>query len=84
MSCPTCDHTLAGIGHGMWHCGRCGTLKLCDGGYAVPALVGRCRDFDAYLFGQRIRQIWAKLGIAEAMQPPESRDAHCPKEGRQP
>jgi len=27
MACPTCDHTMAGIGNLIWHCPRCGTVK---------------------------------------------------------
>jgi hypothetical protein len=28
MACITCSHTMAGIGYGMFHCARCGTLYL--------------------------------------------------------
>lgn len=26
MACPTCDHTMAALTPGNWHCPRCGTV----------------------------------------------------------
>ncbi len=62
MSCPTCDHTMAGLNTvgviRYWHCGRCGTLvsevkgaQNPDGSLAppvieVPKLVERCREYE--------------------------------------
>lgn len=76
MSCPTCDHTLAGIGNGRFHCGRCGTLVAhprCI--IAVPALVERCRQFAETLGDDEAagRSEWRRLGIEEAIDVPENR-----------
>lgn len=85
MSCPTCDHTLEGIGYGMFHCPRCGTLKGCPNADAVfvPALVERCRNFMTHMTdeegpltaGQRLtfRQEWHRLGVNESTNTPENR-----------
>lgn len=31
MKCLTCYEMMASIGHGMFHCAKCGSLKLPDG-----------------------------------------------------
>lgn len=74
MSCPTCDHTMQGIGYGMSHCPRCGTLVGChaDGSVTVPALVGRCRKFGDTL-GPAWSALWHRLGIRESINKPEDR-----------
>lgn len=54
MQCPTCDHTMEGIGYchvsGMegqaFHCPRCGTIKTPDGKVVTPGLVDRCREWE--------------------------------------
>jgi hypothetical protein len=79
MACPTCDHTMAGIGYGMFHCARCGTLNLGDdkpGPIVVPALVGRCREFTDGLQMDAEAELLAKahrLGILESIWPPGQR-----------
>lgn len=76
MPCPTCSHTLHGIGYNMWHCSRCGTLVNCptDGCVSVPALVGRCREFEKAIRGAEAccpSMAWQRLGVAEAIRLPE-------------
>jgi len=82
MSCPTCDHTMQGIGYGMFHCPRCGTLTNCptDGHVSVPALVERCRAFGGGLVREPrdvhtgkevfdgLKRMWHALGIVEAIK----------------
>jgi hypothetical protein len=78
MSCPTCDHTLEGIGHGMFHCPRCGTLINCpaDGAIHVPALVARCRMFEPRLqdLCKSIVESWCRLGIEESIHTAKEKD----------
>jgi hypothetical protein len=78
MTCPTCDATMQGIGYGMFHCPRCGTLKGCpvDGAVVTPALVGRCREFQrshGTNFDEYMGADWDRLGIPEAINPPATR-----------
>lgn len=74
MPCPSCSHTLQGIGYGMYHCPRCGTLTNCpiDGAVSVPALVQRCRDFAPALTTYQV-ETWNRLGIAESINTPAER-----------
>lgn len=46
MACSTCTHTMHGLGYGIFHCPRCGTVKY-DDTVIVPALVGRVKEFRA-------------------------------------
>lgn len=67
---------MEGIGYGMFHCPRCGTLLNCpvDGAVNVPALVERLRDFiDTAEMGPVAEMLWNKLGIAESINTPENR-----------
>ena len=78
MSCPTCDHTMHGIGYGMFHCPRCGTLTgaHADGSVTVPALVERVRTFyDLHYEELRMdqRAAWHRIGIGEASDAPDDR-----------
>lgn len=78
MSCPTCEHTLQFVGGGNFHCPRCGTITSRDlhGGQhvTVPALVARCREFADHIEDSwAIEETWRRLGIAEAIAPPEER-----------
>jgi hypothetical protein len=53
MACPTCSHTMEGIGdvpavggNPVFWCPRCGTIETpASGPAAVPKLVHRCQDF---------------------------------------
>lgn len=74
MACPTCDHTLEGIGYRMFHCPRCGTLvgSPVAGAVHVPALVRRCREFKVYA-GATAEPNWNRLGIAESINLPGNR-----------
>lgn len=71
MSCPTCDHTLNGIGHGMFHCPRCGTLTNCqvEGAVTVPSLVERVRRFGREAPFGDWGPIWHRVGIQESIGP---------------
>lgn len=90
MSCPTCDHTMQlqfmDRERTIHHCPRCGTMRselLGDVSFTVPALVERCRRFEAEEFVQwsaekgeaviRPAVRWHQLGIAEAINKPEGR-----------
>ncbi len=73
MSCNTCGHTLEiitrGDGRAVYHCPRCGTLRMVDGERHtdyVPRLVDRCRSFEDTL-GPRWAGLWETLGIHEAI-----------------
>lgn len=71
MSCPTCDHTMEGCGHGLFHCPRCGTVKRDDAVY-TPAIVGRLREFTSTL-GPAWTALAHLLGIFESIYPPDRR-----------
>lgn len=82
MICSTCDHTMHGIGHAMYHCPRCGTLAGCyaDGSVTVPALVERCRAFGAMIANAPgaipvsiLKSELHRLGVAEAIHKPADR-----------
>jgi tRNA(Ile2) C34 agmatinyltransferase TiaS len=83
VSCPTCDHTLSGIGYGVFHCHRCGTLvnHPVDGCVYVPAVVQRCRKFRVSLrsmakgstVAHDLVSDWRQLGLDEATERPEGR-----------
>jgi tRNA(Ile2) C34 agmatinyltransferase TiaS len=74
VSCPTCSHTMAGLGYGNFHCARCGTV-LSNGAIYVPALVSRCREFSKTITGSCALHAheWSRLGIHEAINTPEHR-----------
>jgi hypothetical protein len=91
MPCPTCDHTLSRltgeVGHGFYHCPRCGTVmeQAVDSdanqlpGFPkvyVPWLVLRCRQFEGSLAPDSAPgggRDWCALGIAEAINTPQNR-----------
>lgn len=76
MPCVTCGHTMEGIGHGMFHCPRCGTLINRVSDYAsVPALVGRCLSFKAAGLTDAQNLTWRQLGIEEATKMPAHRES---------
>jgi len=74
MSCPTCNATMHGVGYGMFHCPRCGTLTNCpsDGCVTVPALVERCRKLPDQLRFMPLAfdECWHRSGIAESIRQP--------------
>ena len=39
MSCPTCDHTMTGVGDGNFWCPRCGTIRKVGHYEGVPFLL---------------------------------------------
>lgn len=84
MPCPTCDHMLTGLGHGLFWCPRCGTIKDMTNDItdtAVPKLVDRCREFDDWFEQFRPNPVpfvalwhcWHRIGIDEAIHHPEHR-----------
>jgi hypothetical protein len=78
MPCPTCDHTLNGIGYGMFHCPRCGTLVgyHAHGSAMMPALVGRLRELKKMIrncTAATIFQEWNRLGVNESILPEKER-----------
>ncbi len=77
MACPTCSHTMSGLGHSVFHCPRCGTVRQSDAVY-VPALVWRVREFRDQSNGgkglaQSARDLWRSLGVEESLAPPGER-----------
>ena len=76
MSCGTCGHTMHGIGHAIFWCPRCGTLKHPDVEDEAPKLVKRCRDFEVRLIADRmLLERWKLSGIAESINIPDARPA---------
>lgn len=84
MPCPTCSATMHCLGtmkgRAHYHCPRCGTCRMKTGGHVhdtVPALVTRCRQFEADAparFGEAwTGSHWHRLGILEAIHPPGER-----------
>ena len=72
MPCPTCDHTVQGIGYGLYHCPRCGTYIDEDGSAKVPALIARLIRFRQELTEAQ-RDVWHALGIDECILLPGER-----------
>jgi len=84
MSCPTCGHTMHGIGEvpavggqpAFW-CPRCGTLidHSHDSIGDAPKLVQRCRTFEATLAGVCAEHLyqWKASGVAESINTPQNR-----------
>jgi hypothetical protein len=80
MACQTCGGTMQGVGYGIFHCPRCGTMKNLDGSLTTPALVTRCREFEEALVnpatgpvGANLRLLWHTEGIDESIRPPGQR-----------
>lgn len=86
--CPSCGHTMHGIGHvpavggePVFWCPRCGTLEDHTNGImdvGTPKLVERCREFEK---GREMRDDdnvfskWHMLGIAESINLPSNRSS---------
>ena len=70
MPCPSCDHTMHGLGNGCFWCPRCGTLK--NERTHTPMLVTRCRKFEETL-GPSWQALWHRLEIKESINPPKGR-----------
>jgi tRNA(Ile2) C34 agmatinyltransferase TiaS len=77
MSCPTCSHTMQGVGYGVFHCPRCGTMKGPIGEVVTPALVERCREYERGALDMDTDPVavseWERLGIAESINTPANR-----------
>ena len=80
MACPTCSHTMQGLGSDvltLFWCPRCGTISRINGDFRddeAPKLVERCREFEGQLhrpgwFAQVAVDSWQQLGIAESIHP---------------
>jgi tRNA(Ile2) C34 agmatinyltransferase TiaS len=90
MACPTCGHTLQGIGKtedGRRHfwCRRCGTIRGEAGNHAdteAPAIVDRLREFHGMISsspeGRVLRSLAEQSGITESILRPENRAAGRP------
>lgn len=88
MFCPTCSHTMEGIGESQGDvirlCPRCGTVRIEDSAdnptVYVPKLVERCRSYEAEFDKENIAQFyrvtWHRLGIQESINLPENRPPH--------
>jgi transposase len=69
MACPTCDHTMQGVGNGAFWCPRCGTIQLAPNTFEMPMLVSRTREFTATL-GPMWTALANRLGVLESIAPP--------------
>ena len=67
MACPTCDHTMQGLGESYWWCPRCGTIRAKDSDDVdeVPSLPLRVRTVLPGLSPETEREFWV-AGIYEA------------------
>lgn len=77
MACPTCDHTMDGLGNGHFWCPRCGTV-MDNGSVYVPALVRRVRALALEMQGKLkmwefVRHEWHYLGLSESIDLPTNR-----------
>ena len=75
MACPTCSHTMEGLGCGYYWCPRCGTLKEQQGleRFQLPKLVSRVRSYMAEVGAGGQDGLFHQLGITEATYPPGER-----------
>ena len=89
MACPTCGHEMKLLAETqlskVYYCFRCGTVQRHLLGIVeqidahVPALVGRCREFQDQLdfhfdsWGPEAEGVWKHLGIHEAINLPANR-----------
>jgi hypothetical protein len=70
---------MEGLGYGIFHCPRCGTVKGSPTPEAVfvPALVERCRQFHrealAARYAERLADVWHRVGMDKAISMPENR-----------
>lgn len=71
MACPTCDHTMQGLGDQWSWCPRCGTVRG-HAAHSVPTLVMRVQNL---LHGADAdtRETCRRLGILESISAPEER-----------
>jgi hypothetical protein len=75
------DREPVGMTRRVFWCPRCGTLReeLSDIGAAqtndeAPKLVARCREFEELVpHGAGVIPLWKRVGIAEAIYPPNLR-----------
>jgi predicted RNA-binding Zn-ribbon protein involved in translation (DUF1610 family) len=77
MSCSTCSHTMALVGHQIFWCPRCGTIldEADDNADSTaPYLVQRCREFAvafrnpvASAVAANLSMLWHSSGIAESL-----------------
>jgi len=80
MACPTCDHTMSGLGSAWYWCPRCGTLRHALGDLSndeAPKLVGRVRDLVSIEgtpeVSATLYDVSRRLGIFEAIFTAEKR-----------
>ena len=74
MACPTCDHTMQGLGNGWWFwCPRCGTIRERGSSFddhEAPKLVETVRHF---LRVDSRGHFLLKVNMAEQCLPPNER-----------
>jgi tRNA(Ile2) C34 agmatinyltransferase TiaS len=70
MACPTCSHTMHGLGHDIFWCPRCGTLRTGPDA-TTPYLVERARRFEreCVQLQPADRRLWHSLGIGDSIGP---------------
>jgi len=77
MACPTCDGTFESCAQGIFHCGRCGTMKIVrsedHADVYVPKLVARCRAHIQSVKAASVKDSLRQLGLVEAVFPPSDR-----------
>lgn len=72
MSCPTCDHTMQGVGENWFWCPRCGTLKERQGVIVdVPSGVGQARN---WLLQKSVTEDHARSVLCEMFLSPDERE----------
>lgn len=80
MACPTCDHTMEGLGPSpviyFW-CPRCGTIlnSQRNNESTAPKLVERSREFVKTTnhlgkIAMELVQKWIQIGLDESVNPP--------------
>lgn len=85
MSCPTCDHTMQAVFEtAMYHCPRCGTLRLkrLDGSVddRQPELVKRIHDAIEQIGldpTEGPHETLIRCGVEECIYPPPDRSLTC-------
>ena len=77
MACPSCQHTMQGLGEGIFWCPRCGSIRY-QGLVSVPCLVHRVRELHdamkaAVGFSAWDISKWNELGLLESIDLPGNR-----------
>lgn len=82
MPCPSCDHSMEGLGGGVFWCPRCGTLRSLSVTNlptdTTPKLVERCRELEKEVHAAAgeapwVETAWVRLGVGESINLPQNR-----------